>query len=226
MYHGDSNLRISRFQERTRTLGPGLRAVVWFQGCKFDCPGCIAAEMNSSDDFELMSPCGLADRILQISGIEGITLSGGDPFDQPLQSLAEFLELLRERSELSVMCYTGRMLVQLSCGKDHDVTQRILNACDILVDGLYIDSLNDGSAWRGSANQKIHFLSPRYRHLEPVIQESRERDLEVSIGRNGAIDITGIPPAGFIDRLGQQLNFRGLTLESEISNGNQSGVTR
>lgn len=224
MHRTQTGLRIARFQERSQALGPGTRAVVWFQGCAFDCPSCIAAEMNRSDDFDLTTPSDLVERVLKISGIEGVTLSGGDPFDQPLTLLAEFLEILNRRSELSVMCYTGRTLDQLRRGGANDVTARILKRLDILIDGLYVESLNDGSAWRGSSNQQIHFLSPRYRHLESSVRESRERKLEVSVIPGGAIDLTGIPPAGFIDRLRDQLNTRGLVLKSEVPNDNQSGA--
>ena len=77
---------------------------------------------------------------------------------------------------------------------------------------------------QGSSNQQIHFLSPRYRQLESSVRESRERQLEVSVSPGGAIDITGIPSAGFIDRLRDQLSTRGLVLESEAPKGNQSGA--
>ena len=213
MHRTQTGLRIARFQERSQALGPGTRAVVWFQGCAFDCPGCIAAEMNRSDDFDLTTPSDLVERVLKISGIEGVTLSGGDPFDQPLDLLADFLEDLKRRSELSVMCYTGRTLDQLRRGEPNDVTARILKRLDILIDGLYVESLNDGSAWRGSSNQQIHFLSPRYRHFESSVCDSRERQLEVSISSSHEIEITGIPPTGFMDRLRSQLDSIGLSLE-------------
>lgn len=226
MHRLDAGLRIARFQDHSRALGPGVRAVVWFQGCSFDCPGCIAAEMNRSDDFEMSAPLILSSRILGISGIEGITLSGGDPFDQPLDLLAEFLEELSRRSDLSVMCYTGRTLEQLRRDARAEVIERILSCVDILVDGLYVESLNDGRVWRGSSNQQIHFLSPRYHHLEASVLESRERNLEVSVGAARQIEITGIPPAGFMDRLRGELMSRDLTLELEDSNDHQSGAKR
>ena len=216
MHRAQTGLRIARFQERSQALGPGIRAVVWFQGCAFDCPGCIAAEMNRSDDFELATPSDLAERVLKIRGIEGVTLSGGDPFDQPLTLLADFLEILKRRSELSVMCYTGRTLDQLRRSGPNDVTARILKWLDILIDGLYVESLNDGSAWRGSSNQQIHFLSPRYRQLESSVCRNQERQLEVSVGSSHEIEITGIPPTGFMDRLRSQLNSRGLSLEFDV----------
>ncbi|WP_373649440.1 4Fe-4S single cluster domain-containing protein [Schlesneria sp. DSM 10557] len=224
MQQTTTGLRVVRFQERSQALGPGTRAVIWFQGCTFDCPGCIAAEMNHSNDFELTTPSDLVERVLKISGIEGVTLSGGDPFDQPLTLLAEFLEILNRQSELSVMCYTGRTLDQLRRRGANDVTARILSRLDILIDGLYVESLNDGRAWRGSSNQEIHFLSPRYHHLETSILESRDRELEVSVGPTRQIEITGIPPAGFMGRLQGQLKLRDLSLEFHVPRDEQPGA--
>lgn len=226
MYHANAGLRVARIQEQSRALGPGTRAVVWFQGCSFDCPGCIAAEMNRSDDFELSTPGELACRILEIIGIEGVTLSGGDPFDQPLELLAEFLEELGNHSDFSVMCYTGRTLKQLRRAACAEVIERILSRVDILVDGLYVESLNDGRVWRGSSNQEIHFLSPRYHHLESSVLESRDRKLEVTVGPTHQIEITGIPPAGFMDRLRGELKSRDLSLEFDVHNGQQPGAKR
>lgn len=226
MHQAEAGLRIARFQDRSRALGPGTRTVIWFQGCSFDCPGCIAAEMNRSDDFELSTPVDLSVRVLRVSEIEGITLSGGDPFDQPLELLAEFLDELSRRSDLSVMCYTGRTLEQLRRDARADVIERILNRVDILVDGLYVESLNDGRVWRGSSNQQIHFLSPRYHHLEASVFESRERKLEVSVGAAREIEITGIPPAGFMERLRGELKSRDLTLEFDVPNDQHSGAKR
>jgi len=219
-------LRVARFQERSLALGPGTRAVVWFQGCSFDCPGCIAAEMNRSKDFDLTTPSNLVDRVLQISGIEGVTLSGGDPLDQPLDLLADFLEELGQRSDLSVMCYTGRTLQQLRRDGQAEMVERILRCVDILIDGLYVEAMNDGSAWRGSSNQQIHFLSPRYHHLETSVLESRDRELEVSVSRSHQIEITGIPPTNFMDRLRTQLKSRELSLEFDVPYDQSTGVKR
>ena len=69
-------LRIDRFQERTRVLGPGERSVVWFHGCSRNCPGCVAAEMNRSNDYETIEPIKLADRVCSVEGVEGLIAAG------------------------------------------------------------------------------------------------------------------------------------------------------
>lgn len=207
-------LTVARFEPTTTALGPGCRAVIWFHGCSFACPGCIAAEMNASAEFARIPVERLVRTLATIPGIEGVTLSGGDPFDQNLESLALLLEQLRACSPLSVMCYTGRTLAQLQTGVKADAHHRVLVNVDVLVDGLYVDSLNDGHVWRGSSNQHVHFLTPRYRHLNHYVSSSTDRHLDVTLDRLGRLRITGIPPSGFLDRLGQELTLRGLTMST------------
>lgn len=199
------NLTVARFQERTTVLGPGSRAVVWFHGCSFDCPGCIAAEMNRSSDYESISPSVLADRVLSCPDIEGVTLSGGDPFDQPLSSLLEFLRLLRSYGQnVGVMCYTGRTLDQLKQSAN-DFILEILAHCDILVDGLYVEALNDGPKWRGSSNQAVHFLTPRHAALKEFVESATGNEIEIVLDSQMRIAITGVPPQGFGEELERQL---------------------
>lgn len=168
--------------------------------------------MNSSTDFLRLSASRLADAVLAIPEIEGVTLSGGDPFDQNLESLSAFLEQLRSRSQLSIMCYTGRLLSQLRVGINTSINEHILAMIDVLVDGLYVDALNDGSAWRGSSNQQVHFLTSRYKHLDSGIGSSRDRMVEVSLDSSARMHITGIPPSGFMERLSGGLLARGLSM--------------
>ena len=63
--------------------------------------------MNESRDFESLSPNRLAERVLSIAGIEGLTISGGEPFDQDVQAMYDFLGAIRQNSNLSVMAYSG-----------------------------------------------------------------------------------------------------------------------
>lgn len=206
-------LRVSRFQERTEVLGPGVRAVVWFQGCSLSCPGCMAQSMNDDPAHEAWSPAALAERLCRIAGIEGITLSGGDPFDQPPEALCAFTEAVRRDSGLSIMVFTGRTLAQLRRQLPPALSERLLASIDILVDGPYVEELNDGSLWRGSSNQVVHFLTPRHAQLRPLVESSRARGLEVSVRNGRELEITGIPPRGFLAGLNRRLDARGLMLD-------------
>lgn len=208
-------LRVHRIKDRCRTLGPGTRAVVWFQGCSLHCPGCIAYEMNRSDTFVSMLPESLAARLMAIDGIEGITLTGGDPFDQAKQPLAELLTRIRQMSELSIMCYTGRTIEQLTTGVDADIQRRILQQIDILVDGPYVEELNEGHKWRGSSNQRVFLLTDRYRHLEGELGDAHDRSLELELTASNELYVSGIPPRGFMQRLSRQLDEKGFVLQFE-----------
>ena len=143
-------LSVSKFQRKSRVLGPGTRCVVWFHGCSRNCPDCIAKSMNEATDFELMTPEELAERVLAVAGIEGITLSGGEPFEQNIPAMCDFLDLLRRGSDLSVMAYSGYLLSELQADPGK---RRLLPFLDILVDGPYRRELNDGSLWKGSATR-------------------------------------------------------------------------
>ena len=84
-------LNIAAQTPQTRVLGPGLRAVVWVQGCPLRCKGCISPAWTESRVARLVSPQELAAEVISNNPtIEGITISGGEPFLQPL-GLAAFL---------------------------------------------------------------------------------------------------------------------------------------
>ncbi|MGM0485568.1 MAG: 4Fe-4S single cluster domain-containing protein [Planctomycetota bacterium] len=204
-------LRLARWKLRCEVLGPGVRAVLWFHGCSLDCPGCIAREMNASAEVETWTPTALAERLIAVEGIEGVTLTGGDPFDQDSTALAGVLARLQEAG-LSVLCYTGRTLEQLLERPSADAHRSLLRYVDMLIDGPYVAELNDGALWRGSSNQYIHFLSARYRHLADAVRDGRSRALEVDWALDGTLSIAGIPKPGFLRRLVAQLDRRGVHL--------------
>jgi len=189
----NGTLRIARMQERSFVLGPGGRGVIWFQGCSLKCRGCIAASMNAAPPLFLTSPERLSEWCLGLEEIEGITLSGGDPFDQPPEQLAQFLELVRSNSMLTIQVFTGRTLNQLRHHTDPFV-ERCLCAIDILIDGPYIEELNDGLGWRGSTNQVIHALGPRGQSASEGATAPRRVELVVSA--DGRAAFTGIPAKG------------------------------
>ena len=207
----DSNKRfllIDRIQGHTQTLGPGVRAVVWFHGCSRKCPGCIAANMNISTDFEQSTPGDLLESIKSTDDIEGITISGGEPFDQNIGALHEFLHGIKTETNLSVMAYTGYLMKELV---ENRQTRGLLRYIDILVDGPYVQSLDFGQLWRGSENQQIHFLSNRYASLKNVTGR-KGRSVEVSIVDGRAFSFTGIPPKGFRKRLEDRLSEKDLAV--------------
>lgn len=155
-------LRIAQTISVTEAEGPGRRFAIWVQGCPLRCPECCNPEMLTFDGGRDVDVDRLVAEILAAreSGIEGITLIGGEPFAH-----AEALALLaREVQEagLSVMVFSGYTLAELR-QKDDDAVERLLAETDILVDGRYDRAQPDRTRrWIGSSNQQIHFLSNRY----------------------------------------------------------------
>ena len=184
-------------------LGPGTRSVIWFHGCSKRCPGCIAETMNDADEYESYTPEQLADWVLgNLAGIEGITLSGGEPLQQPLDELQQFLERVKQKSNLSVLCYTGY------CLEDLDFSHNILQYVDVLIDGEYRQDEDSGQCWRGSANQRFHFLTERYRNEAETWHTIFERQIEIELDLQGKLLISGVPSKEFVAKLTAELHKR------------------
>lgn len=203
-------LHVARKKAFCRVLGPGTRSVIWFHGCSKRCPGCIAASMHESPEYELWSPEKLAEWILQNRGIEGITLSGGEPFEQPINLLEKFLGIVKENSNLSVLSYTGHDYEQLVKNEKY---QAVLRHIDVLIDGEYRIDQDTGTRWRGSDNQRFHFLTPRYAAENDKWHAAMEREIEIELDLDGSLLLSGVPPRGFIDDLSTRLNKRDIFID-------------
>jgi anaerobic ribonucleoside-triphosphate reductase activating protein len=130
----------------------------------------------------------LADLALSGAGLEGISVLGGEPFEQA-HAVAELATLVRARG-LSVMVYTGYTLEELKRG-DIDGAAALLAQTDLLVDGRYRRELPESRRrWIGSSNQVMHFLSDRYSPDDPrfVMPNTVELRLE-----RGVLTVNGWP---------------------------------
>lgn len=143
-------LRISGIECESIVDGEGMRYVIFTQGCPHHCPGCHNPQTHSFDGGELVDVNKI---LIDISKnkdyIDGITLSGGEPFCQ-----SEQCSIIAEKAhemDLSVWCYTGYLFEELYGRQD-----KLLNYIDVLVDGPFV--LNERSLnleFRGSKNQRI-----------------------------------------------------------------------
>jgi anaerobic ribonucleoside-triphosphate reductase activating protein len=158
-------LNVAHICPATRALGPGLRAVVWVQGCCFHCPGCIAPEWIPWRIVRLMTPEEVVSELLAHPEVTGLTFSGGEPMLQAA-GLAAVARLARRQRDLSIICYTGFTLEQLRTNPPGPGVEDLLDAIDVLIDGPYIEELNDQQGLRGSANQRIHYLTDRLRGFD------------------------------------------------------------
>lgn len=197
-------LNVAEICSATRTLGPGQRFAIWVQGCCFNCPGCVSPDWIPQQSATWVEPQQLADCILSVPGTEGLTVSGGEPMLQAA-ALSELFLYLRQRRDLSIICFTGFTLAQLKAKSDPAIAC-VLNQLDVLIDGLYIAELNDNKGWRGSSNQVIHFLTPRHLPGANLFTE-RQRDMEIHVRETSAL-IVGVPPHNFSNNFKQAVSIK------------------
>lgn len=171
----------------TRSLGPGLRYAIWTQGCPFNCPQCITPEGRPIVAAKLIDTKQLADDIISNKNINGISISGGEPFLQAASVAALLKKVCISRPELNVIIFTGFLRENL-LSKD---AITVMSMTDLLIDGQYIDKLNDGVGLRGSSNQRLHFLTDRLLPFKKELQFGK-RQVEINVNNNN-IDAIGIP---------------------------------
>ena len=183
-------LNIASYQTDVKNLGPGKRFVIWLQGCPFDCKNCMSQNWIPFEAANLIKVDDLVNTVVQTEGIDGITLSGGEPMMQA-GMLKRFLsEVKRIKPTLTVICFTGFKPKQLQWNE----AKQLLGQLDVLISGLYVDSLNDNKGLRGSSNQEVTFLTERLIEYKEAFN-SGTRQLEVIVA-NSDIFITGMPAQG------------------------------
>ena len=134
--------------------GPGIRFSIFTQGCSHHCKGCQNPQTWSFEGGELTDTDDLLARIAKNPLLKGITLTGGEPFEQP-EPLIELCQACHERG-LDVWAYSGYTFEELMAGKAGPVARELLGLCDVLVDGLFVEDLQSYDLkWRGSSNQRV-----------------------------------------------------------------------
>lgn len=144
------------FGEVTESItdGPGLRYVIFTQGCPHYCPGCHNPESHSFTDGYLVEEEKVIEEILKNPLLDGVTLSGGEPFMQASE-LARVAKAVKEKA-LSVIVYSGYTFEELiSLSKERKGYSELLSFTDVLIDGRFeIDKKSMDLRFRGSRNQR------------------------------------------------------------------------
>ncbi len=197
-------------------LGPGRRIGLWVQGCTIRCRGCVSQDTWPRDAAraiavrELLAWC----RRIAPHGPDGVTISGGEPFEQPaaLRTLLTGLHGWRRTASLDfdILCYSGYPLPTLE--RRHP---KLLALLDAVIPEPYVDGLPQGRVWRGSANQPLVPLSERgrdryaaYVHA-PAAADGKRMQAAVEGGR---VWLIGIPGRGDMAAVESLCASRGLAL--------------
>lgn len=188
---GKQSIRIGLTHFPVLSLGPGLRVGIWLAGCPLRCAGCVAPEWQAMDSGHATTVSELLDELLPfLKEADGVTISGGEPFAQPV-ALEQLLIGLRRAGVRDILAYSGYCLEQL-----RQVAPQATALLDALVDGPFRADLPTSSPWRGSSNQRLHILTGnpelrrRYRMFERHTPANRL--LQCIPKANGAT-LIGIP---------------------------------
>ncbi|MDR1697700.1 MAG: anaerobic ribonucleoside-triphosphate reductase activating protein [Erysipelotrichaceae bacterium] len=134
--------------------GPGIRYVIFVQGCKHHCFNCHNPATWSFDGGTLLDEATIIKEINENPLLSGVTISGGDPFFQK-EALLRVIKLIKEATKKEIIVYTG-FTVEALLADDDPLVAELFRYIDILIDGPYRHELRDLSLkFIGSSNQRI-----------------------------------------------------------------------
>lgn len=206
-------IAINKAHYPVTVLGPGRRIGIWFQGCSIGCPGCVSQDTWAADPGRSMTVAQLLDWCRKVAGdCQGVTLSGGEPFDQP-RPLAALIKALGHwrataRLDFDILCYSGYPLARLQARH-----AKLLAQIDALIPEPFVEHLVPDKLWRGSANQPLVALSGRGRSRyadylnAPAVESAKRIQMAVDGER---VWYVGIPGRGDMEALEVGCRERGV----------------
>ncbi len=176
-------MRINSILKVSEANGPGQRGVVWVQGCSRHCEGCFNVETQSFSGGTEMD-CDSIMNQFDFSKIQGLTVSGGEPFEQA-EALKQLLKAAKQKN-LNTLVYSGYKYNEIFCNHAD-----VLLFVDYLIDGEFIKSIPSKCRWAGSGNQR--FLQLEDGKIKKDLTECEEysQTAEITIDETGNMIITG-----------------------------------
>jgi len=185
---------VKRIHYPLTTLGPGVRVGIWCMGCNKRCKGCMSKDLQLRDEKYQREVSSILQEIKEyyITNNEiGITITGGEPFLQ--EDLDILVKGIKEMGIKDILLYSGYTYEELIV-QNKEYVKNALTYISVLIDGEYIEELNDNKSLRGSSNQRILFfdtsLIDKYK---PNL--NRKREFEV-VDHGEYLDFYGIFPKG------------------------------
>ena len=182
------DLRVHAIVGETRANGPGVRACVWVQGCRIHCKGCFNPETHAPEAGSLVPVDEIVAKLIDLgSRISGLTISGGEPLDQP-EALKHLLDQVHNRTDLTILISSGYTRAQIEA--DPAKLAAIEHAGAVIC-GPYVESQRTARGFRGSLNKEVWIRD------SAAFKESDFRDVprtEVIVAQDGTITLTGVGP--------------------------------
>lgn len=188
-----TTMALNRLHFPVTVLGPGRRAGIWFQGCSIGCAGCMSLDTWARRGVETVPVSAVLDWLATLpGGVDGVTVSGGEPTEQPaaLRALLDGLAAWRAGTERDVLLFTGREPDWVR-GPGAD----LVRGADAVVAGPFVAGAAGTTPLRGSDNQELILLTDRGRRAYHDLADFR-RDA-VQLGADAAgLWLIGIPMPG------------------------------
>ncbi|MGN1227827.1 MAG: anaerobic ribonucleoside-triphosphate reductase activating protein [Christensenellales bacterium] len=163
-------LRIAGVENDSITDGPGLRFVVFTQGCPHNCKGCHNPQTHSLNGGTEIDCEELLKMIDNNPLLSGVTISGGEPILQA-KALIPFADAVKQR-KLNLALYTGFTYEQLMEKNDSDILQ-LLKYVDVIIDGKFeIEKKSFDLKFKGSSNQRIIDMQKSLNEKKVVLMEN------------------------------------------------------
>lgn len=198
-------MNVARILYPVKVLGPGDRIGIWLCGCNRACPGCSNPELWSPRpeyEVSIENLCHLIDQVLSNHPVDGITITGGEPFQQA-DDLWKLISQLSNQVP-DILVYSGYRLQELY-DLNNPAVNSVLNNVAALVDGAYIQELNDNSPLRGSSNQQIHILKDEYRDMYAHYLKTTENKIQNFTTGDGVVSV-GIHRPKFNEEIVRSIN--------------------
>ena len=199
-----TDLALSRLHFPIHTLGPGQRVGIWFQGCSIRCQGCVSLDTWASGKGASTVEALLETIAPWTERADGVTVSGGEPFDQP-EALLATLQGVRRLFDGDVLVYSGYPLEKLD-----------LAPFDGLIDALMSDPFDRAAPQslplRGSDNQRLTLLTDKGKDRFSDYDVARQPDRALDVmfdDETGEVFFVGIPRPGDMRRFADLLETMG-----------------
>jgi anaerobic ribonucleoside-triphosphate reductase activating protein len=196
-----TTLLLSRAHYPVTVLGPGTRAGIWTQGCTIRCPGCLSRDTWPADAATAVPVAAVLGWLAALPAVDGVTISGGEPFQQPraLRELLYGIADWRADRSIDILVYSGYAYSRL---RRSAWSRELLEMCDAVVAGPYLarraaTADRRAPAPRGSANQRLVPLSPlgrrRYARDDANSAHHAGNADDASSTDNAAVDSSSCP---------------------------------
>lgn len=172
MDSSNTYIRIAGVIKESIVDGPGIRYVIFTQGCPHNCKNCHNPETHNYNGGKKINIDLIINDILKNPLLQGVTISGGDPFVQA-NEVSKLVSKIKEKTNLNVIIYTGFTYEYLlKNANEQNNYLSVLNTADILIDGKFDETLKDSTLlFRGSSNQKSINLKESIKNKKTVLYE-------------------------------------------------------